>query len=75
MSLPFAAYIVIAIAIAAGSLGLAAFLWAIRTKQFSIDHLNKGATTIFDDEEPIGKPQDHLFHPTHAETKSNISIT
>lgn len=69
MSLPFAAYVVIVIALAAGSLGLAAFLWAIRTKQFSIAHLNKGADVIFDDDEPIGRPQDHLFHPTHGDSE------
>jgi cbb3-type cytochrome oxidase maturation protein len=69
MSLPLAAYVVIAIAIGAGSLGLTAFLWAIRNKQFSIRHLNKGAAIIFDNEEPIGEPQDHLFHPTNGSTE------
>jgi len=71
MSLPFAAYVVILIAIAAGSLGLAAFLWAIRSKQFSIDHLNKGAAIIFDDDEPIGQPQDHLFTNPHGNAEAS----
>jgi len=70
MSLPLAAYVVILIAIAAGSLGLAGFLWAIRTKQFSIDHLNKGATIIFDDDEPIGQPQDHLFTKSYGNAEA-----
>lgn len=73
MSLPFAAYVVITIAIAAGSLGLAAFLWAIRSKQFSLEHLNRGATIIFDDEEPIGKPQDQLFTDTHGHAETGNS--
>ena len=71
MSLPLAAYIVITIAVAAGSLGLAAFLWAIRTKQFSIEHLNKGAAIIFDDDEPIGRPQDHLFKSGHGNAEAS----
>ncbi|MBI2619887.1 MAG: cbb3-type cytochrome oxidase assembly protein CcoS, partial [Ignavibacteriales bacterium] len=41
MTLPLAALIVILIAMVAGSLALAAFVWAIRTKQFSIQQLNK----------------------------------
>jgi cbb3-type cytochrome oxidase maturation protein len=73
MSIPFAAYVVLAIAIAAGSLGLAAFLWAIRTKQFSIRHLNKGASVIFDDDEPIGTTQDQLFHPTDGNTEEGAT--
>ena len=73
MSLPFAAYVVITIAVAAGSLGLAAFLWAIRTKQFSIEHLNKGASIIFDDEEPMGQPQDHLFKNRHGNAEASNS--
>ncbi len=71
MSLPFAAYVVIVIAVAAGSLGVAAFLWAIRTKQFSLDHLNKGAMVIFDDEEPVGRPQDNLFKKSHGKSEES----
>jgi len=70
MSLPFAAYVVIVIVIAAGSLGLAAFLWAIRHKQFSIEHLNKGASIIFDDEEPIGKAQHQLFKAVNGNAEA-----
>jgi cbb3-type cytochrome oxidase maturation protein len=31
-----------------------AFYWAVKTGQFR--HLEKGATVIFDEDEPIGKP-------------------
>jgi cbb3-type cytochrome oxidase maturation protein len=61
MTLSFAALIVIAIALVAGALALAAFVWAIRTKQFSIEHLNKGAYLIFDEDEPVGEAQDMVF--------------
>ena len=68
MSLPFAAIIVIIIALVAGALALAAFIWAIRTKQFSIEQLNRGALLIFDDDEPVGTPQDMVFtdNSTHG---------
>ncbi|MGB2867753.1 MAG: cbb3-type cytochrome oxidase assembly protein CcoS [Bacteroidota bacterium] len=70
MTLPFAAVVVIAIALFAGALGLAAFLWAIRTRQFSIQHLNQGATVIFDEDEPVGKPQDQIFVESDGKGKS-----
>ncbi|HEX9828608.1 MAG TPA: cbb3-type cytochrome oxidase assembly protein [Bacteroidota bacterium] len=68
MSLPFAAIIVIIIALVAGALALSAFIWAIRTKQFSIEQLNRGALLIFDDDEPVGTPQDMVFkdNSTHG---------
>lgn len=61
MTLPLAALVVIAIALIAGALTLAAFIWAIRAKQFSLQQLNKGAYLVFDEDEPLGKPQDMLF--------------
>jgi cbb3-type cytochrome oxidase maturation protein len=61
MNLPFAALIVILIALVAGALALSAFVWAIRTKQFSIRQLNEGAYSVFDDDEPVGTPQDMIF--------------
>jgi cbb3-type cytochrome oxidase maturation protein len=71
MSIPFAALVVIAIALFAGALALAAFLWAVRTKQFTIDQLNKGAHLVFDEAEPSGEPQDMLFgHPDEDTTKT-----
>lgn len=62
MTLPLAALIVLIIAIIAGALALAAFVWAVRTKQFSVRQLNKGAFLIFDEDEPVGRPQDMVFH-------------
>lgn len=70
MTLPFAAVVVIAIALFAGALGLAAFLWAIRTRQFSIQQLNQGASVIFDDDEPLGKPQDQIFTKPDGKSKA-----
>lgn len=61
MSLPVAVTIIISIIVVAGALALAAFVWAVRTKQFSIKQLNEGAKIIFDDEEPVGTPQDQIF--------------
>ena len=62
MSLPIAVVIIIAIVVVAGALTLAGFVWAVQTKQFSIKQLNEGAKLIFDDEEPIGTPQDQIFN-------------
>lgn len=70
MTIPFAALIVIGIALVAGAFALAAFVWAIRTKQFSIEHLNKGAYLIFNDDEPVGRPQDMVFDPTAPPVKN-----
>ena len=64
MTLPFAALIVIVIALVAGALALSAFIWAIRTKQFSIHQLNKGAYLVFDESEPSGQAQDMIFPPS-----------
>lgn len=61
MSLPVAVATIILIILVAGALALAAFVWAVRTKQFSIEQLNEGAKLIFDDEEPVGTPQDLIF--------------
>ncbi len=61
MSLPVAVTTIICIIVVAGALALAAFVWAVQTKQFSIKQLNEGAKIIFDDEEPVGTPQDLIF--------------
>ena len=61
MVIPFAAIIVLVIVVVAGALALAAFVWAVQTKQFSVKQLNEGAKLIFDDEEPIGTPTDMIF--------------
>lgn len=78
MAVPLAALIVILIALLAGALALTAFLWAVRTKQFSIKQLNEGAYLVFDEHEPVGTPQDMMFGspdvstkvPTHGSTKN-----
>jgi cbb3-type cytochrome oxidase maturation protein len=61
MTLVPAAVVIVVIAIAGASAALAAFFWALRTRQFSVRQLNEGATVIFDSAEDIGKPTDQLF--------------
>lgn len=68
MTLPLAALIVIVIALIAGAFALSAFIWAIRTKQFSIQQLNKGAYQVFDESEPVGQAQDMIFLPSTKKT-------
>ena len=69
MSLPVAVIIIISFVVVAGALTLAGFVWAVQSKQFSIKQLNEGAKQIFDDEEPIGMPQDMLFKkPSNGST-------
>ena len=69
MSLPVAVIIIISFVVIAGALTLAGFVWAVQSKQFSIKQLNEGAKQIFDDEEPIGTPQDMLFKkPSNGST-------
>ena len=73
MALPFAVIIVIVIALIAGALALSAFIWSIRTKQFSVEQLNRGALLIFDDEEPVGTPQDMVFTDNRKHGKDNTN--
>jgi cbb3-type cytochrome oxidase maturation protein len=61
MSLPVAIATIISVVVIAGALALAAFVWAVQTRQFSIRQLNEGAKIIFDNEEPVGTPQDLIF--------------
>lgn len=73
MTLPPAALIVVIIALVAGAFALSAFIWAIRTKQFSIEQLNRGAYLVFDDEEPVGIPQDMVFKTNGESTDKRTS--
>ncbi|MEW6512047.1 MAG: hypothetical protein AB1428_13940 [Bacteroidota bacterium] len=61
MTLLPAAVVIVVIAIVGASFALAAFFWAVRTRQFSIRQLNEGATVIFDSVEPVGTPTDQTF--------------
>ncbi len=69
MNLPLAALLVVFVAVIAASIALAAFYWAVRRKQFSIRDLNEGAYTIFDNDEPVGKPQDVMFDDSRKQNK------
>jgi cbb3-type cytochrome oxidase maturation protein len=71
MSLPVAVTIIISIIVVAGALALAAFVWAVQTKQFSIKQLNEGAKIIFDEEEPVGTPQDLIFKKSSNGSPNN----
>ncbi len=75
MTLPLAALIVIVIALVAGALALSGFVWAIRTKQFSIQHLNKGAYLVFDESEPVGQSQDMIFRPSEKKSDGGNHAT
>ncbi len=72
MAVPLAALIVILIALLAGALALTAFLWAVRTKQFSIKQLNEGAYAVFDEEEPVGVSQDMMFGSPDVSAKPSV---
>ena len=61
MTLLPAAIAIIVVAVVGASFALAAFFWALRTRQFSVKHLNEGASVIFDSAEPVGKPTDQTF--------------
>jgi nitrogen fixation-related uncharacterized protein len=71
MAIPLAALIVILVALGAGALALSAFIWAVRTKQFSIQQLNEGAYLIFDEREPAGIPQDMIFETRRQRASSS----
>ncbi len=66
MSLFPVAVVIVAVALVAGALALAAFFWALRTGQFSVKHMNEGALTIFDSDEPVGSPTDQTLQTTRA---------
>jgi nitrogen fixation-related uncharacterized protein len=61
VSLPIAIVIIVSFLVVGGALTLAGFVWAVQTKQFSIKQLNEGAMLIFDEDEPVGRPQDLIF--------------
>ncbi len=69
MSVPFAVLLVIIIVLIAGALVLASFLWAIRTKQFSVQHLSDGPYQVFDEHEPVGVPQDMILNSSSPHVK------
>jgi cbb3-type cytochrome oxidase maturation protein len=61
MTLLPAAIAIVLVAIVGASFALAAFFWALRTRQFSIKQMNEGASVIFDRAEDLGTPTDQLF--------------
>jgi len=61
VAIPLVAIVLIGVAIFAAALALSAFVWAVRTGQFSVAHLNRGAYAVFDEEDRIGEPQDMIF--------------
>jgi nitrogen fixation-related uncharacterized protein len=55
----FGPYVFVAVlATAVMASGVYALYWAVKTGQFQ--QFEKGATEIFDQEEPIGQPTDHF---------------
>lgn len=59
MNISLASLILISVVFLAAAFAIAAFVWAIRNKQFK--DLNAGAFVIFDEEEPIGEMTDTIF--------------
>ncbi|MBK8478935.1 MAG: cbb3-type cytochrome oxidase assembly protein CcoS [Opitutaceae bacterium] len=49
---------VVVMAVAVMASAVYALYWAVKTGQFH--QFEKGATAIFDDEEPLGRPTDHF---------------
>jgi cbb3-type cytochrome oxidase maturation protein len=61
MTLVPAAVAIVVIAVFGAAFALAAFYWALRSKQFSVKQMNEGAYVIFDSDEHVGKVTDQLF--------------
>jgi cbb3-type cytochrome oxidase maturation protein len=61
MTVPLVAVVLICVAVFAAAVALSAFVWAVRTGQFSIKHLNEGAYAVFDEEDRLGEAQDMIF--------------
>ena len=59
MTVPFAAFLLIVVLLIAAIVAMGAFIWAVRTNQFS--NLNKAAYVIFDEDEPVGVFTDEVF--------------
>ncbi|HML96781.1 MAG TPA: cbb3-type cytochrome oxidase assembly protein [Thermodesulfobacteriota bacterium] len=54
----------IVVLLVAAIVAMGAFIWAVRTNQFS--NLNKAAYVIFDEEEPVGVFTDEVFVDSHG---------
>ena len=65
MTVPFAAFLLIVVLLIAAIVAMGAFIWAVRTNQFS--NLNKAAYVIFDDDEPVGVFTDEVFADSRDE--------
>jgi cbb3-type cytochrome oxidase maturation protein len=61
MNIPPAVVLLLCVALTGAAAALAAFVWAVSAGQ--LDPTDSGAEVIFDSEEPIGTPTDHIFHP------------
>lgn len=64
MTVPFSAFLLIVVLLAAAIVAMGAFIWAVRKRQFS--DLNKAAYVIFDDDEPVGVFTDEVFVEPHG---------
>lgn len=61
MAVPLAALVLIGVALVAAACALAAFVWAVRSGQFSLKQLNEGAYAVFDEEDVPGEMHDRVF--------------
>jgi len=53
------------VAILFGATAIWALAWAIRSGQFS--DFSQGAASIFDEEEPVGRPTDAILRPAASQ--------
>lgn len=72
MTLLPAAVAIVIVALLGASLALAAFFWALRTKQFSVKQMNEGAYVIFDCGDEVGTPTDQMFKKPHPSADERI---
>jgi nitrogen fixation-related uncharacterized protein len=57
--------VILALLFSGAALTLTVLFWSYQAGEF--DHLKSGAYVIFDDDEPLGEPQDQLFHAPDAD--------
>jgi len=60
MIIPLAAYILLLILFVGATAAMAAFVWAVKNKQFK--ELSAAAFVIFDEDEPTGLITDDVFN-------------
>jgi len=68
MTIPFSAYILLLVLFVGATVAMAAFVWAVKNKQFK--ELSAAATIIFDEEEQAGLTTDDVFNRSDSNGNS-----